>query len=96
MMRISLHVEYVDGSGAAVIAAAPDLIAFERKYDRPMAVFATEARVEWLLFLAWTALKRTGRVTEDFDPWTERVGTIVFGDDVESEIVPLESNPPTG
>lgn len=96
MMRISLKVEYVDGSGAAVTAAAPDLIAFERKYDRPMSVFATEARVEWLLFLAWTALKRTGRVTEDFDPWTERVGTIVFGDDVESEIVPLESSQPTG
>lgn len=96
MMRISLKVEYVDGTGAAVIAAAPDLIAFERKYDKPMAVFATEARVEWLLFLAWTSLKRSGKVSEDFDPWTERVATIVFGDDVDSEIVPLESNLPTG
>ena len=33
MMRIALKVEYVDGSGAEVMASAPDLIAFERHYD---------------------------------------------------------------
>lgn len=96
MMRISLRVQYVDGSEAAVVAAAPDLIAFERTYDKPMAVFATEARIEWLLFLAWTSLTRQKLTAEAFDPWTERVEGIVFGDDVDQEIVPLESNQPTG
>ena len=96
MMRISLRVQYVDGSEAAVVAAAPDLIAFERQYDKPMSVFASDARIEWLLFLAWTSLKRQKQTAEEFDAWTERVDGIIFGDDVEDEIVPLESSQPTG
>jgi hypothetical protein len=93
-MRISLKVQYVDGSGAEVTASAPDLISFERHFDKPMAVFATEPRIEWLLFLAWTSLKRTNKVTEDFDPWTERVDQVIVGED--EEIVPLENPQPIG
>lgn len=96
MMRISLRVQYVDGSEAAVIAAAPDLIAFERTYDKPMSVFATDTRIEWLLFLAWTSLSRQKQTAEEFDPWTDLVEGIVFGDDAGDEIVPLESSQPTG
>lgn len=93
-MRISLKVQYSDGSGAEVTASAPDLIAFERNYDKPMAVFAEQPRIEWLLFLAWTSLKRAGKVSQDFDPWTEQVEQVIVGDD--QEIVPLESSQPIG
>lgn len=95
MMRIALKVEYDDGSEAAVVAAAPDLIAFERHFDKPMTVFADSPRVEWMLWLAWTALHRQGKTADAFDPWTEKISGIVFGEQ-QGDIVPLESSQPTG
>lgn len=94
MMRISLSVTYADGSGAEVIAAAPDLIAFERHFDKPMSVFAADARIEYILWIAWTALTRRKKITSDFDAWVETVESVTAGD--PGEVVPLESNQPTG
>lgn len=94
MMRISLQVEYDSGAVVDVVATAPDLVAFERKYERAMAVFATEPRIEWLMFLAWTALKRRNKTHLDFDPWMDEVAGITVGED--EEIVPLGETAPTG
>ena len=94
MMRISLSVSYVDGSGAEVVATAPDLIAFERHFDKPMTVFASEARIEYILWIAWTAMTRRKMITTDFESWMDTVDSVVAGD--TGEVVPLESNQPTG
>ena len=96
MMRIALNVEYADGSGAEVIASAPDLIAFERHFDKPMMVFAEDVRIEYLLWLAWTALHRRKMVTADFDTWIENVEGVTAGDQADVEIVPLEPSQPIG
>lgn len=96
MMRIALKVEYADGSGAEVMASAPDLIAFERHFDKPMMVFAEDVRIEYLLWLAWTSLKRKNMVTTDFDTWTDTVEAVIAGGEAEAEIVPLEMNQPIG
>lgn len=96
MMRIALKVEYVDGSGAEVMASAPDLIAFERHYDKPMMVFAEDVRIEYLFWLAWTALHRRKVISEDFDTWIERVDEVTAGNADDAEIVPLETSQPTG
>ena len=90
MMRIALEVRYEDGAAVKVTAAAPDLIAFERHFDKPMAVFASDVRIEWLLWLAWTTLKRQGKTGLEFDPWTATVSEIVFGDQEEATVPPLE------
>ncbi len=94
MMRISLAVSYVDGSGAEVVATAPDLIAFERHFDKPMTVFAAEARIEYILWIAWSAMSRRKMVTDEFDVWVDAVDSVVAGD--PGEVVPLEINQPTG
>lgn len=96
MMRIALNVEYADGSGADVVASAPDLIAFERHFDKSMMVFANDVRIEYLLWLAWHALTRKKLVTDDFDTWTDRVDGIMAGDEEKAEIVPLEMTQPIG
>lgn len=99
MLRVPLSVKYEDGSGADVVAIAPDLIRFERHFDVPMVAFANEApRVEWVIWLAWTTVKRKGLISadSDFDTWCESVSDIAFGDEAEAEVVPLESNQPTG
>lgn len=96
MMRISLRVQYVDGSEAAVTAAAPELLAFERKYEKSMSTLMSDLHLEHMLYLAWVTLHRAKLTVDEFDPWTEKVDGIVFGDDIEDEIVPLESTQPTG
>ena len=96
MMRLPLHVKYEDGTGADVVASAPDLIAFERHFDKSMSVFSEQVRIEYMLWLTWTALKRKNIVSIDFDPWCDLVDSIEFGDLGESEVVPLESTQPTG
>lgn len=94
MMRIMLEVTHVDGSGTEVSASVPDFIAFERKYDRPVASFANDVRIEYMCFLAWHAAKRQGKITQEFDPWLETVAQLAIVE--EDEIAPLENNPPTG
>jgi hypothetical protein len=46
------------------------------------------------LWIAWTALTRKKKVTNDFDTWVETVESVTAGD--PGEVVPLESNQPTG
>ena len=96
MMRLPLHVGYEGGSGVDVVASAPDLIAFERQFDKPMSAFGDAVRVEWMLWLAWTALTRKKLVSQEFDVWVDSVDEITFGDSSEAEIPPLETSQLTG
>ena len=89
MMQVALRIEYADGSGVDVTATAPDLIAFERNFDKPFTVFADGLRLEYLLWLAWYTVKRRGETDKDFDPWCETVGSIVIGE--SEDPAPLES-----
>ncbi|CAB5217030.1 hypothetical protein UFOVP199_33 [uncultured Caudovirales phage] len=96
MMRMPLKVNYVDGTGAEVVASAPDLIAFERHFDKPMTIFTEQVRIEYMLWLTWTALSRHKLTAMDFDSWTELVDGIDFGSGDGVEITPLESSQPIG
>lgn len=94
MMKIKIDVKHVDGSGTDVDASVPDFIAFERKFDKPVASFASEPRIEYMCFLAWHAAKRQGKTQQEFDPWLDTVAELAI--DSEDEIAPLESSQPTG
>jgi len=96
MLRLALHVDYDGGSSADVIASALDIVNFERKFNKPITVFADEVRVEYLLELAYSALKRKKLVTIEFDEWADTISGITFGNEEDAEIVPLEINQPTG
>jgi len=93
-MKVALHVDYSDGSGVDVIATAPDLIAFERQFDKPFTIFAESMRLEYVLWLGWHALKRQQLTTLEFDPWIETVGSVGLTDSQEPP--PLESGQPIG
>ena len=99
MLRLPLKVTYEnDASGVEVVASAPDLIQFERHFDMPMSIFGDPGalRIEWMMWLTWTTLKRKNLTKADFDTWSETVQEITFGNQDEAEISPLESNLPTG
>ena len=82
MMTIPMHVKNGDGSEAEVIAKASDLIAFERHFDKPMTVFGnpSDARIEYILWLAWHTTKRTEPSTQDFDDWVDAIDYVSVGD----------------
>jgi len=96
MLRLALHVDYDGGSSADVIASALDIVNFERKFNKPITVFAEEVRVEYLLELAYSALTRKKLTTLEFDEWADTITGITFGSEEDTEIVPLEKIQPTG
>jgi hypothetical protein len=86
-MRMNMTVTYTDGAGADVIVSAPDLVAFEREFDRSVARFESEVKFTDICWLAWHKLNRDGKAGE-FDPWLETLDSVEIKD--SSEPVPLD------
>jgi hypothetical protein len=95
MMRIALEVKYVDGRAQKIMVSAPDLVAFERHFDKPMAEVAS-GRIEYLWWVAWHATTRKHLTEADFDSWIETIDEIGDDNETSEEIVPLENNQLTG
>lgn len=74
-MKMQLVVTYNDGSGADVEASAPDLVAFEREFNRSVARFGEEIRFTDICWLAWHNQNRLGKAG-DFDTWLNTVDQI--------------------
>ena len=77
MDRPSLSITYTSGTVKELTIAAPDIIAFERKYDLPM---ESVERFEHLCFLAWNGETRTNATTLDFDAWLATVEMVALAD----------------
>jgi hypothetical protein len=90
-MRMNMTVTYTDGAGADVIVSAPDLVAFEREFDRSVARFESEVKFTDICWLAWHKLKRDGKAGE-FDPWLETLESVEIKD--SGEPVPLDKTAP--
>ena len=71
-MKIDLQIAYNDGTTKDVSAVAPDLVAFEAKFDLSIARLE-QPKFTHLLFLAWHVEKRTKSVSLEFEPWVETV-----------------------
>jgi hypothetical protein len=72
-MLINLQITYADGTKKEAKAGAPDIVAFETKFDLSIARLESNIRLTHLFFLAWNVEKRTGGTTEDFEKWLESV-----------------------
>lgn len=91
-MKMQLHVTYADGSGADATVSAPDLVAFETKFDRSVARFESEVKFTDLVWLAWHRLHRSGEAGE-FDKWLENVDSVEVGE--VGDPAPLDKTQPT-
>lgn len=87
-MRIAFQITYADGTAAEATASVADQVAFEQDTDRSIARLADDFRLTDACWLAWHALKRTGKTQAGFDAWLELVDNVEIG---ESKIVPLEA-----
>lgn len=72
MARISFDVVSEEGDRVTVSAGQADIIAMERKYNISASSLASEARQEWVNFLAYNAMRRAGQTSLEFDTWIEQ------------------------
>jgi len=86
-MKMNASVEYADGSSVDVVISAPDFVAFESKYDRSVAKFATEIKFTDICWLAWHRLNRDGKAGE-WDVWLDTIDGVNLEE--SEDIVPLD------
>jgi len=84
-LKINLRIEYTTGEPVEISATAPDLVAFENKFDLSIVKLETEMKITHLLFLAWHALTRKKLTDKDFDAWVEFVESVEPADSPKSK-----------
>ena len=92
-MKLALEVtSALDQSKRKVLAAFPDFIAFEDKFNKSVSSFEEGVTLKQLSFLAWHAEYRTKKTGLDFDSWCNEVEMLTVGDSEDAVIVPLENS----
>jgi hypothetical protein len=79
-MKLTLRIEFTDGTTKDILVSAADMVAFEDKYNTSIARLE-EARIGWLLFLAWHSEKRRKATELEFEAWLDTVETVGQTDD---------------
>jgi hypothetical protein len=96
-MKIALEVtSALDQKTRTVIAAFPDFIAFENKFNRSVAKFEAELTLTDLAYIGWHSEHRQKKTGLDFDSWINEIESLAIGDANEAVIVPLETSQPIG
>lgn len=75
-MKINLRIEFVSGESQEVSATAPDLVAFEDKFNLSVTKLESEMKFTHLVWLAWTSLSRQKITTKEFDAWLADVASV--------------------
>jgi hypothetical protein len=74
-MKLTLRIEFSDGTHKDVLVSAADMVAFEDKFNVSIARL-DDPRMGWLLFLAWHSEKRKKQTDKAFEEWLELVESI--------------------
>lgn len=74
-MKITLRIDFVDGTNKDVLCSAPEFVAFEDKFNLSITRLEKELKFTHLLFMGWHAMHRQKLTTLDFDAWVETVDT---------------------
>jgi hypothetical protein len=79
-MKITLQITFLDGTVHDVLVSAADMVAFEDKFNLSIAKL-DEARISWLLFLAWHSEKRRKVTDKNYEEWIDLVETVGASED---------------
>ena len=74
-MRPLLRITFNDSTSKELTVNAPDIIAFERKFEISLDKLES---YEHLCFLGWRVATRTGLTVADFDTWLNTVEFVEF------------------
>jgi hypothetical protein len=75
-MKISLRIDFADGSTKDVVCSAPDFVAFEDRFNLSITRLDKEMKFTHLLFLGWTASHRMKATALDFESWVDTVDSV--------------------
>jgi hypothetical protein len=74
-MKLTLRIEFADGTHKDVLVSAADMVAFEDKFNVSIAKL-DDPRIGWLLFLAWHSEKRKKQTESNYEEWLELVDSM--------------------
>lgn len=74
-MKLTLRIEFADGTHKDILVSAADMVAFEDKFNISISKL-DDPRIGWLLFLAWHSEKRNKATEKNYEEWLELVDTI--------------------
>jgi len=72
-MQINLQTTFSDGTKKVITAGAPEIVAFEREFDKPISQMQESPRYTYLVFMAWHSESRTKSTTLKFEDWTNTI-----------------------
>lgn len=77
-MKLELEVTYLSGEVSTYMAANPEFVKWERKFNTTVNELDTKLGLEGLNFLAYSAMKReaAGNPIKPFEVWIETVEAI--------------------
>jgi hypothetical protein len=79
-MKLTLRIEFADGTHKDVLVSAADMVAFEDKFNVSIAKL-DDPRIGWLLFLAWHSEKRRKQTELEYEAWLDLVDSIGTSED---------------
>ena len=77
MNQLSLRIELTDGTVIEVLSSASDLVKWEAYFN--IGIDKLE-KVTHLLYLAWLAVLRLNKTTQEFDVWIDGVAKVEVAD----------------
>jgi hypothetical protein len=80
MNQLSLRIELTDGTVIEVLSSASDLVKWEAYFN--IGIDKLE-KVTHLLYLAWLAVLRLKKTTQEFDVWIDNVAKVEVADPKE-------------
>jgi hypothetical protein len=83
-MKLTLQIQFNDATSKEILVSAADMVAFEDKFNISISRL-DEARIGWLLFLAWHSEKRRKATELDYEAWLDTVDTIGESPDPKAE-----------
>lgn len=94
LASLKLHVSFTDDADPIndVVPTPGVLIAAERKFKKTAAALFADPSVEFMAWLAWETIRRSGTTVDTFDRWVDRIADL----EVENDSAPLPETPPSG
>jgi hypothetical protein len=83
MNQLSLRIELTDGTVIEVLSSASDLVKWEDHFN--IGIDKLE-KVTHLLYLAWLAVLRLKKTTQEFDVWIDSVAKVEVADPKDSTV----------
>jgi hypothetical protein len=80
MNQLNLRIELTDGTVIEVLSSASDLVKWEAYFN--IGIDKLE-KVTHLLYLAWLAVLRLKKTTQEFDVWIDNVAKVEVADPKE-------------